>query len=425
MIKKHMQSLTFYLIVVSVLLCGCKTKPIEPSETPSDTAKIKMVGDNLGLKIWIQAPQDIIDIFNRLTASSELLPIAIKYESFTLDQAETELELRLQRGDKPDVFIVDPAVMVKLVQGGYLADLDSFRQGDIKNLQQYYLDVPWFNGQLENIQYGIPLNIEVFTLFKRLDIVKQPLRNWEDYMDAVTKTMEAGYEGPVMGQGCRDWRLYYTLLGESKGLMYYNNKWWFDDKISVNSVLWQKVLFNRLGASYENKDVAAGIIGQSPIGIDIVNYSLGILSKEPSILNKWGIDILPIGASRTLASWVGGLVLCINKDTQYEREVLRLFDILVDKDFQVKLYDQTAVADYVWLPAHKLSWESMSLPTEFKTVILQMTDNGLAYPEAPNWREIRLALENIITDVIQNPKSEAYEEVLKLSFKLNSKKGIN
>jgi maltose-binding protein MalE len=131
------------------------------------------------------------------------------------------------------------------------------------------------------------------------------------------------------------------------------------------------------------------------------------------------MEFLPLGQSKSQTTFLNGLVASISSKAGNLREAIRLYNIFIDKDFQISMFNESRADDYVWLPASLLSWEKLELPDEQKTVIITMARYGMPYPKTTIWREIRRDLNKAIKTVLDDKEADPYEELVKIVFKLN------
>lgn len=342
------------------------------------------------LQVWVNRPRQYLEIMQKMIDEDFTKETGIEVD-LSLMPDQNKLILANASGDAPDIATgINYAIPFELGVRGAIVDLTTF--SDFSEIANRYAEGLLVPSTIEDGIYSLPETRNFYVMFYRTDILEKLGLEIPDTMEEVKDMLpELQMRGlnffyPTAGMVAMKTFHGTTPLLFQHGATLYSE---FAGDTTINSeeaVEGFKELTELFTIYNLPKDVPSFYqrfrSGDLPIGIaDFGTYNL-ILNAAPEIANSWDVSLIPgvvdeNGEVLRYSSGGAESTVMFQSDDEREQKAWEFMKWWSSADVQSE-FGQTLQmsygSEYIWSTANMEAFETLSIPTDDKEVILAQND---------------------------------------------------
>ena len=303
---------------------------------------------------------------------------------------------------------------------GTLVDLRQAFAQDVAAIQRNTFPGLWASVEQGPQVFGIPFDLTLQTLYYRRDLIPTPPQTWEELTDLLQR-LSSDHRRMIIDWGNLSWIGYAPFLWQAGGDFYNAQKTSavLNTPQAIQAMEFFRDLYTRYDVPKTMVPVEQGLqTGEFPLVMSgnwkMVSLSIGV----PEIAGRWTIAQLPRGPSGKRTAFLGGRTLGIFTRSAHQAEAWQFIKYLFEPAAQTTLYQAGLKTQDAYLPPNMMSWETLTLEPEMKTVLQQQARDAKGPPAVPGWTETTHVLEGAIQRIILQ-KADIKTELGRVNEELN------
>lgn len=304
----------------------------------------------------------------------------------------------IQGGDSPDVMIMGSRRLKQLSNMKAIEPLDQYIKNDKKD---QYIESVYSTGDVDGVQYGLPIGFSSRALYYRKDLIKQPPKNWSELVE-IAKKVEA--ENPDMKGYAIPGKNTDSTVHQLNNFFIQNNASMYDEKgnatinskAGVEALQFYTDLYKKYDIVKNPVDVQRGDFANMFKNGQIAMFVSGPWEKnsmgiEPdNEKTPYGVALIPEGKQYGETLVTDSITISAtskNKDAAWT-----FVDFMSSPERQNE-FDETVG----FFPIFKSEVDQSRYQSEFLKPFVEMIKYGKPEPKPPIWEDFQ----NIVIKALQ------------------------